>query len=322
MRAKVFLWFLGLPLLTVLLVASGGSTLASDHDDTDLLKAMPRHEARITDLFAFTRGDNLVLILCTNPTIPKTASAYRQPSDLTVRFFIDSRSKVSFDDPVATAVYGGSIKHPGKIAAEHTLEVTFDAAGTPSLRGNVGRPHLDATRLFAGLRDDPFIRGPRLERNVAALVIETPLKAFTEHRATLVIWAATTIPSPGGSVGDLGGRSLRSQFAENMALNDMPPADHYKLLGVVPDVVIYDTSRPAAFPNGRALEDDVVDLVGDARILATDAPFPSVNDRAFQSGFPYLAEPHAPCGAPGMACCAVGPACGGGSTCVGGTCAP
>jgi hypothetical protein len=56
--------------------------------------------------------------------------------------------------------------------------------------------------------------------------------------------------------------------------------------------MIYDTARPAAYPNGRALVDDVVDLVGDQRVLANDFPFPSANDLPFLNTFPYLAPPH------------------------------
>jgi hypothetical protein len=62
--------------------------------------------------------------------------------------------------------------------------------------------------------------------------------------------------------------------------------------GLLPDVMIYDLSKPAAFPNGRALTDDVVDLVGDPRLLANDSPFPSENDLPFLATFPYLAAPH------------------------------
>ena len=59
-----------------------------------------------------------------------------------------------------------------------------------------------------------------------------------------------------------------------------------------PDVVIYNTALPAAFPNGRELVDDVVDLVGDPRVLMNDQPFPTANDVAFLTSFPYLAAPH------------------------------
>ena len=55
-------------------------------------------------------------------------------------------------------------------------------------------------------------------------------------------------------------------------------------MDVPPSVMIYDTWRPAAFPNGRELVDDVVDLVGEPGTLANDAPF--------LAEFPYLAPPH------------------------------
>ena len=77
-------------------------------------------------------------------------------------------------------------------------------------------------------------------------------------------------------------------------LNDLHPSQHLAQLGLVPDVIILDPLRPIAFPNGRELADDVVDLVGDSRLLDTDAPFPSANDKPFLADFPYLAPPHAP----------------------------
>jgi hypothetical protein len=79
---------------------------------------------------------------------------------------------------------------------------------------------------------------------------------------------------------------------EMLDLNKMPPREHRGTMGVAPDVLIFDTTRPAAFPNGRDLVDDVVDLVGDARLLANDSPHPSTNDVPFLLGFPYLAPPH------------------------------
>ena len=91
---------------------------------------------------------------------------------------------------------------------------------------------------------------------------------------------------------DMAGRALRSQFPENEDMNSMAPRRHERALGVVPDIMIFDVSRPAIFPNGRALVDDVVDLVGDARVLGNDSPFPSTNDVPFLEEFPYLAPPH------------------------------
>ena len=97
-----------------------------------------------------------------------------------------------------------------------------------------------------------------------------------------------------GRFHEFAGRALRSQFPENDAFNMLRPRDHFKKLGQVPDVVVFNTSQPAAFPNGRALEDDVVDLVGDPRVLGNDDPFPEENDVPFVDEFPYLAPPHPP----------------------------
>jgi len=299
------------PLVSVFLAVAGVAR-AADHDDTPAMKAAPRHEARVTDLHVFTpetagpgkdpRQESLVISVSTNPAIPTTAATYSFPSDLTLSIFIDRHSRVDFkSDPVATATYGGTIVEPSEIEADIELAITFDAAGMPQLE----RSGLDedvTISLFAGLRDDPFIRGPRRGRNVASVVLEMPLKAIRhgKHRHTLLVWAMSSVPGLSGSMTDLGARALRSQFAENMLLNDyVEPADHAAVLGMVPDVVIFDTKHPAAFPNGRELTDDVVDLVGNASVLSTDCPTPmdpaacnpTKNDVPFLTTFPYLAPP-------------------------------
>ncbi|MDZ4279004.1 MAG: DUF4331 family protein, partial [Dehalococcoidia bacterium] len=78
-------------------------------------------------------------------------------------------------------------------------------------------------------------------------------------------------------------------------LGDLTPEDVAGAL--IPDVVTIDFSQPVAFPNGRQLEDDVINAAlgivlnrgGAAGISdAIDA-----NDVAFGSTFPYLAPPHA-----------------------------
>jgi hypothetical protein len=282
--------------LCATLLAAGASfpALASDHDDTPLLKTIGRHDARITDLHVFTRGDRLVLILCTNPAIPRTVTQYAFPSDLTLRIAIDNHSEVRYDDPNAVSTYGGTVVHPEGISDDVVFEVTFER-GTPRLSTKGLHPNSHGgVRFFAGLRDDPFIRGPRIGRNVAGIVIDVPLDSVLGSQPSLLVWATSKVPEIRGPIADLGGRSLRSQFAENLAMNDMPPRMHQSVLGVPPDVVIFDTSRPAIYPNGRELADDVVDAVGDARILSTDFPYPSANDVPFLADFPYLAEPHLP----------------------------
>ncbi|MHC5002188.1 MAG: hypothetical protein ACYTJ0_03620 [Planctomycetota bacterium] len=272
-----------------------GPAHAGDHGDTPTLIGAARHDARLTDLFAFTNDDRLVLALCLDPTIPPEVTKYLFASDLKIRIHIDRDSAVSFDDPDAVATYGGSVVDPRRIKSDVSLRVDFRSGGQPRL--HVTGIHPSAQReiqLFAGLRDDPFIRGPRIGRNVAAVVIELPLAAVLDDQDALLIWATATVPGFRGPFQEMVGRALRSQFPENMPMNTMPPRMHEREMDVVPDVMIYDVALPAAFPNGRALTDDVVDLVGDDRVLMNDDPFPTENDLPFLEAFPYLAPPHAP----------------------------
>lgn len=268
---------------------------ASDHDDTPLLKSVGRHDARLTDLYAFVRDERLVLVVATNPAIPEGVADYLFPDDLVISIYIDTNAHVSFDDPDALAVYGGTVRRPEKIRENVIFDVTFTGGvahlETSGLSGKARR----SVRVFAGLRDDPFIRGPRIGRNIAAVVIDLPLHAIVHGRGRpLLVWAGSSVPEVDGPIADLGGRALRSQFPENQALNDLHPSEHQRQLGMPPDVIILDPTRPIKFPNGRELADDVVDLVSDARALSTDAPFPSQNDVPFLSEFPFLAPAHLP----------------------------
>ncbi len=307
---------------------------AADHDDTPALKDNARHEARLTDLHVFTdsgpRGEFLIITLASNPTIPPTAESYTFPSDLKLSVFIDRDSAVDFDaDPDTTAEYGGTIERPGRIEADIVLTTTFDSLGAPQLTTTVSQGDGDSDdgcqvtaprttrileenpsmRYFVGLRDDPFIRGPRQGRNIGAIAFELPLDEISPHGDPILVWATSEVPGPAGPMGDLGARALRSQLAPHIDLNFFTPAEHYTELGVVPDVVIFDPEEPATFPNGRMLTDDVVDLVGDEGVLSTDCPTPgdpvqcnpSTNDLAFLNEFPYLAAPQgAATGAQGL----------------------
>ncbi len=286
--------FCALVVLGILLAAIGVAH-GADHGDTALLKSIPRHDARITDLFVFLRGNDLVLVLCSDPTIPSEVTEYKFPSDLTFRFHIDNDSEVRFDDPDALATWGGTIVDPNRIREDIIFQITFDKHHKPRIKfeGISGRAR-NFVSLFTGLRDDPFIRGPRIGRNVAAIVLEFPLDLVIDSQSTLLVWATSKVPEIHGPLADSAGRALRNQFPENDPMNTMRPKIHFQALGVPPDVVIFDTTLPAAFPNGRELVDDVVDLVGDPRPLNNDDPFPDENDIPFLDVFPYLAPPHKP----------------------------
>jgi hypothetical protein len=267
--------------------------LASDHSDVPRVNATAREDANLTDLHAFVVGDNLVLSLCANPAIPRSATSYIFPTDITFEINLDNHSGVSPLDPSGM---GGTILDPDKILEDLTFRIRFDESGQPVVKTFArGRPAtVPIAKFFAGLRDDPFIRGPRIGRNSAAIVLEVPLAAVLRNQTTLLIWATSKVDEVDGLFHDLAGRSLRSMMPENNAMNLMHPRHQSRAMAVAPDVMIYNTALPAAYPNGRALQDDVVTLVGDARLLANDAPFPSTNDVPFLNEFPYLAPPQVP----------------------------
>jgi len=266
------------------------SAKAADHGDTPSLVGANRRDALITDLHTFVRNGRLVLSVCTNPAIPVGATSYLFPSDLTVKILVDRNCPVTFDHAGDLATYGGTIPSPEGIQEDVVFQVTFPDGVNPVLSTQgLSLAGQASVRVFAGLRDDPFIRGPRLGRNVAAIVIDIPLIHVATSQPTLVIWATSHVPELAGPFQELAGRALRSMFPENDPMNGMHPNQHTGVMSVPPDVIIYNTSLPALFPNGRELDDDVVNLVGDPRVLNNDAPFPSGNDRPFLDVFPYLA---------------------------------
>ena len=71
---------------------------------------------------------------------------------------------------------------------------------------------------------------------------------------------------------------------------------------VVPDTLQIDVNMPAGFPNGRRLEDKVVDITLAVVLLDLSVPMqtpasligtnPETNDKEFLPDFPYLATPH------------------------------
>jgi hypothetical protein len=276
----------------ILLVVFAATRLpASDHSDVPQSQGIVRNDANLTDLHAFVVGDNLVIALSMNAAIPPSAQAYVFASDLTFEINIDNHSEVSPLDP---SRMGGTILEPEKVQPDITFRIRFDEQGQAKVQALGQHTGVTIDKFFAGLRDDPFIRGPRIGRNVASIVMEVPLAALTASQSTLLLWATAKVEDFDGPFQELVGRSLRSMMPENSSMNLMAPRHHLQKMGKVPDVMIYNTALPAGYPNGRLLSDDVVDMVGDTRLLANDAPFPSANDMPFLTNFPYLAPPHAP----------------------------
>jgi uncharacterized protein DUF4331 len=101
--------------------------------------------------------------------------------------------------------------------------------------------------------------------------------------------------------------TLQSVLNDDLTGLGLTPADLATGLAqagpvIVPDTIKYDPSKPVAYPNGRALEDQVVDITIAAALLdlsvhplslLADLPLnPPANDVPFKTAFPYLADPH------------------------------
>ena len=180
-----------------------------------------------------------------------------------------------------------------------------------------------AINIQTGVFDDPFIFPRFFRRNVVGIVISIPLSLLPAdaRNGPILLWATTHR----GKQIDHVGRSLRTQLPRFGYLNDKLPSEQVQaIMGVhdrpsiendlfatfvsplfahrhydsAPDVMIYDLRKPASFPNGRQLDDDVSETLAEAGetlllelAYAESRQFPraTTNDKKFRDKFPYLA---------------------------------
>jgi hypothetical protein len=288
--------------------ALGTGLYAADHGDTPQLIQLSRHDARLSDHHAWHQGSDLVMSLCTNPSIPVGVASYKFAEDVTLRMHIDNHSAVDFTN--SNADRPGTIVDPAHVNANITLEFSFDANGNYALVSEGLTAEQEGhIRVFAGLRDDPFINGDatnvtphpsnRVGRNSACIVVQMPLADVRGSAGdALLTWATSKVPDVNGPIAEHAGRALRSQVVEFLGLNTLRPRAHFTELGLMPDVMIHNLSAPSGYPNGRILTDDVIDLVQDTRGKAgnpfanPNAQGATQNDVPFLADFPYLAPPH------------------------------
>lgn len=188
-------------------------------------------------------------------------------------------------------------------------------------------------RFFAGWRSDPFFFDEGAfnnfqwigkdffgDKDVCGIVLEVPNSAL--GRGLMGVYARTLLTSDGGRTWvqlERGARPSQVPFLTgdaNDAYRAAEPKDDARFIGalahslehlggfgpaearaaagtILPDLIYYDSSKPAAFPhNGRALSDDAADtfvevvtngrLKGDGIGAHTD----------LLSEFPYLGTPH------------------------------
>jgi hypothetical protein len=167
------------------------------------------------------------------------------------------------------------------------------------------------------------------DANVSAIVVEFPVELVDGGGDTLQIWGETQRPFPGFSgkkgknapkqierMANPGVNTVFIPLALKDQFNRTAPADdadefadvilaRLAALGTnatfqgilasvaVPDTLKYDLTQGDGFPNGRALDDDVIATV--LTLVFNGAPTDDGvlnNDKSFLAGFPYLAAPH------------------------------
>jgi hypothetical protein len=279
--------------LLLLLACLAGPARASDHADIPTGEGVPRPDLNWTDLHVFTVGKDLVLAGSIDANVKPDVTNYIFATDAELRFIIDNQGDI-FEEVVFSVSFTTVTDETGT----HSVP-TVTAFGYEGVAQQVNPA---SVRVFAGLRDDPFIRRPRqlpgAERNVAAVVLQMPLAGVLAPGSTEVrVWGTTVLD---GAQIELNGRALRSM--SEPLLNTQHPSQH----AFEADVVTFDTSRRAKFPNGRALTDDVVDRVPQYGLRGADVRNSEGcgtvgidyencvkdNNQPFLTEFPYLAPPN------------------------------
>lgn len=277
--------------VAALLLAAAG-VRAADHRDSPMTKA--NAAADITDLYAFVKGSKLIVALDVNPFLAPGARL--------------------FDPKVRYSIF---IDTDGNASPDRSLEVRFNRFGEVRTSGNL---RSQVTRMFTGRREDPFFfdfdllsNGPVGQdtfagADVAAIVIEFRLAGVTPHGPAIGIWASTQ--KQGVGTIDRMGRpaintifipaELKDTFNKARPIQDKDRFKQYISLDILtPDILTIDTSKPTHYPNGRALEDDVIDI--SLGLLGGGTDKVDGNDAAYLDEFPYLAPPHATSAKPAAA---------------------
>lgn len=322
--------------LALLLVPAAGR--ASDHADPLALTTL---EAGITGLFAFPKGDDMVVVLTVRRNL--TSPGPYELEDYEYTIYMDLTSKVLYGDAEDVARYGGTVKDPGAIAHDVAIRFRLDSSaklqpGYPDYAGTKTLAHYERFPVAVGVYDDPFIFPRFFGKNVIAMAVSIPFSSFPGNQQDWLLWATTTKAGSGDLI-DHVGRSNRTQLGRLDFLNTLHPSKHVAAIkqrhgrgqslqsglshlmghflpvgGISglftyvlqvrdyddhPDVMIFTTRRPAGFPNGRRLEDDVAGLTcaqGDCvlqEVAYVEGHWPrqTKNDREFSDEFPYLAAP-------------------------------
>jgi Domain of unknown function (DUF4331) len=252
----------------------------------------PAGDARLdlTDVFAFPApgGYRTVLIMNVNPDFGGFADAfhpgavYRIDVDTDADDRADVAFSIVFSDPADGAQTFTVYRATGEQARAPEAAGEGIITGAPVSFGP--EPQVVQSgpyRGFAGRRSDPFFADlagildnfqwtgadALADRDVFGIVLELPADDWDTYAKA---WTAVLEHAGGYSVEEAE-QALRT---------------------VLPDVLRYDRDRPAAYPNGRTLSDDVLD----ARLaMLTNGKVPGDHigpHTDLLPDFPYLGNPH------------------------------
>ena len=167
-----------------------------------------------------------------------------------------------------------------------------------------GSSSTPAPQVFSFASDDAasYVRIDRVGMPAVGTAVITNKDAYNDSNPTDDA-QGTWVPQIQSNVA-----SLHSALDDDLTGAGLTPATTSESLAqagplIVPDTLKIDTTAAAGFPNGRQLTDPVIDVtlavillkLGTAGQTATTLaglPLnPPANDKAFSSGFPYLAAP-------------------------------
>ena len=235
----------------------------------------------LSDYHVYEKAGKLVFSIASFPTNrDQSGDQVAFPDNYSVQVDFDFDSAVAFDNAQLNNVAGGRFLSPEKIKEDVSIFLGFqDGELKASVRGHRRyRPSLiqrSLDQLFSGTRAEVFQFGPgvRANRNFLVFSIDkADLLPFSSN-PVLVTWATSYLNEGStyrdslgteqvivdGPYKDLIGRALKDQNPTEIRIqNALHPSQHVAEGFGYPDVVIYDTSKPSVFPNGRSLDDDII----------------------------------------------------------------
>ncbi|MGB1622442.1 MAG: hypothetical protein ACPHAS_07230 [Synechococcus sp.] len=241
----------------------------------------PSHE--ISDFHLFSQDDNLVFSIAFNPTNRlRAGEELPWPDSLTLKVNVDLDATILRDNTQLNRVAGGRFANPSAIQEDIVFDVQV-RNGTPKIKVSGDRDFRPKTvkqnivNKFSGTRSETFIFGPNARSNRNLIVFEVKKDALLGDDAdqTLSAWVDSVLEDgdtyvdsenktrtvSGGPYFDSAGRALKDQDEGLRLQNALHPSEQVQAGFGYPDMLIFDTRRTNRFPNGRRLEDDILNYL-------------------------------------------------------------